>query len=228
MSRKSCDSVGAERQGAASCLGGLHRAAPDDGRLLRLAVGSTFSLRSAGRTITLDSETDAERAFDLMRPLIGTRVETAVADSAGALCIRFSGGADLSVDADAAYEAWSVSGPDGALVVCTPGGKLAVWSESKNKRGVEVRRPTMNAYFHFLRTDQQEVLTDLLTRRNPALVNRIRQSGSVSHSDAEQIMSVLSEELLDHLDEEWKPTFHGQIVSELAAQFNAARLQGWL
>jgi hypothetical protein len=85
----------------------------------------------------------------------------------------------------------------------------------------------MNAWFHFLRTDQQDVLAELLTRRRPALVERIRQSGSVSHSDAEQIMSVISEELLDHLDEEWEPTFHGQIVSEVAAQFNAARLRGW-
>jgi hypothetical protein len=92
-----------------------------------VTVGSTFSLRSAERTITLDSETNAERALDRMRPLVGQRVDTAVADSTGALCIRFSSGADLLVEADAAYEAWSVSGPDGALVVCTPGGKLAVW-----------------------------------------------------------------------------------------------------
>lgn len=84
-----------------------------------VAVGSTFSLRSVERTITLNSETDAGRALDRLRPLIGQSVNTAVADSTGALCIRFSDGADLSVEADAAYQAWTVSAPHGALVVCT-------------------------------------------------------------------------------------------------------------
>ena len=39
----------------------------------------------------------------------------------------FEGGARLTVGPDPAYEAWSVSGPDGALVVSTAGGKLAIW-----------------------------------------------------------------------------------------------------
>ena len=29
---------------------------------------------------------------------------------------------------DAKYESWNVAGPDKQLVVCTPGGELAIWS----------------------------------------------------------------------------------------------------
>jgi hypothetical protein len=50
-----------------------------------------------------------------------------MADGAGTLRVVFEGGARLIVEPDPAYEAWSVSGPDGALVVSTPGGELAIW-----------------------------------------------------------------------------------------------------
>lgn len=39
-------------------------------------------------------------------------------------------------------------------------------------------------------------------------------------------MAVLSEELVDHLDEDWEPTLYGLEVSAVAARFNAARLLG--
>ena len=34
---------------------------------------------------------------------------------------------NLSVEPDSAYEAWTVTRADGMMVVCMPGGTLAVW-----------------------------------------------------------------------------------------------------
>jgi Family of unknown function (DUF6188) len=53
---------------------------------------------------------------------------TAEVDHQATLRLRLASGASLEVPADDRFEAWQVNGPDGFLVVCTPGGdKLAVW-----------------------------------------------------------------------------------------------------
>lgn len=59
--------------------------------------------------------------------LFNTTVLSAVAFKSGALRFVFSGAHRLEVAPDAEYEAWTVTGPDGMLVVCQPGGGLAVW-----------------------------------------------------------------------------------------------------
>jgi hypothetical protein len=69
----------------------------------------------------------ARRCLQALRQLVGHTIEEATADAAVALHVIFEAGARLTVEPDKAYEAWSVSGPDGALVVSTAGGKLAIW-----------------------------------------------------------------------------------------------------
>ena len=53
----------------------------------------------------------------------------------------------------------------------------------------------------------------------------MRRADSVSSSDAEEIMTVMSEEFTNNLDDDWEPTEYGRTVSALMAQFNAARTQ---
>ena len=85
----------------------------------------------------------------------------------------------------------------------------------------------MDSRFSFLTTAHADVLNEILARRNSALLERIRQANSVSRSDAEEIMSVISEEVTDNLDDDWEPTEYGQAVSAVLAQFNAARVNEW-
>ncbi|WP_193044303.1 hypothetical protein [Mycolicibacterium baixiangningiae] len=85
----------------------------------------------------------------------------------------------------------------------------------------------MDSDFGFLGTGQAEMLGGILARRSPTLLERIRQSKSVTRSDAEEIMSVLSDELTDNLDDDWEPTDYGRKVSAVLAQFNAARVSKW-
>jgi hypothetical protein len=44
----------------------------------------------------------------------------------GQLVISFATGLILKVDPDQHYESWQISSDDGLLIVCTPGGDLAI------------------------------------------------------------------------------------------------------
>lgn len=90
-----------------------------------IVIESPFTVVIGGDTVSSSPEEDAPDAFEPVHQLVGQTVEAAVADDAGSLHVSFSGGGGIVVEPDAAYEAWSVSGPDGALVVSTPGGKFA-------------------------------------------------------------------------------------------------------
>jgi hypothetical protein len=85
----------------------------------------------------------------------------------------------------------------------------------------------VDSRFSFLSTAQADLLNEILTRRNSTLLERIRQAGSVSRSDAEEIMSAIGDEVTDNLDDDWEPTDYGQAVSAVLAQFNAARINEW-
>ncbi|MHA7194428.1 DUF6188 family protein [Paenarthrobacter nitroguajacolicus] len=47
---------------------------------------------------------------------------------AGALHMEFSDGSTIDVLPDERYEAWTLAGPDGLLLVSLPGDGLAIWS----------------------------------------------------------------------------------------------------
>jgi len=97
-----------------------------------IVIESPFRLESHGDSFSLSPEDESDDALQPLRQLVGHTIEEATADAAGALHVIFEGGARLTVEPDPAYEAWSVSGPDGALVVSTAGGKLAVWKSQLN------------------------------------------------------------------------------------------------
>jgi len=85
----------------------------------------------------------------------------------------------------------------------------------------------VDSSFGFLSAAHADLLKDILARRNSALLERIRRANSVSRSDAEEIMSVISDEFTNNLDDDWEPTDYGQAVSALLAQFNAAYINQW-
>jgi hypothetical protein len=97
-----------------------------------IVIESPFRLDIHGESFSLSPEEETDDALQPLRQLVGQTIEEATADAAGALHVIFEGGARLMVEPDPAYEAWSVSGPDGALVVSTAGGKLAIWNSQSN------------------------------------------------------------------------------------------------
>ncbi len=85
----------------------------------------------------------------------------------------------------------------------------------------------MDSRFSFLSTAQADLLNEILARRSPTLLERVRQANFVSRPDAEAIMSVISDEFTENLDDDWEPTDYGRDVNAVLAQFNAARVNEW-
>jgi hypothetical protein len=85
----------------------------------------------------------------------------------------------------------------------------------------------MDIRFRLLSTAHAELLNEILARRSPTVLERVRQADFVSRSDAEEIMTVMSEEFTNNLDDDWEPTEYGLTVSALMAQFSAARVNEW-
>ena len=85
----------------------------------------------------------------------------------------------------------------------------------------------MDSSFGFLSTAHADLVNEIIARRNSTLLERIQHANSVSRSDADEIMSVISDEFTKNLDDDWEPTDYGQAVSALLAQFNAACINEW-
>jgi hypothetical protein len=85
----------------------------------------------------------------------------------------------------------------------------------------------VDSRFSFLSTAHADLLNEILARRSSTLLERVRQANSVSRSDAEEIMTVMSEKFTNNLDDDWEPTEYGRTVSAVMAQFNAARIHEW-
>ncbi|MCV7281715.1 hypothetical protein H7J88_18970 [Mycolicibacterium flavescens] len=88
-----------------------------------VSVESPFTLDD----LALSPETDPVEAFTPVRQLVGQTIETATAADTGTLRVAFRNGTQLVVEPDAHYESWNLAKPNGALIVCTPGGELAHW-----------------------------------------------------------------------------------------------------
>ncbi|TNC28025.1 DUF6188 family protein [Amycolatopsis alkalitolerans] len=96
-----------------------------DGYMAR--IESPFGLDISGKHYELSPETDPQESFQPMKGLLQQTVTTADVDNSGVLSLVFSNGATIRVEPDNDYEAWTVAGPDGFLIVSMPGGELAVW-----------------------------------------------------------------------------------------------------
>lgn len=61
--------------------------------------------------------------------LFNRRLESVLMYKNGTLRLHFEDGARLRVLPHESYEAWNMNGDDGLMIVCMPGGELAVWSK---------------------------------------------------------------------------------------------------
>lgn len=91
-------------------------------------IESPFTLALSTGSFSLSPEEDPAESFQPLGQLVGHTITESSVDSDGNLSISFDNSASLVVRPDSGYEAWTVSGPEGMLVVCMPGGELAVWS----------------------------------------------------------------------------------------------------
>ncbi|MGY1654138.1 DUF6188 family protein [Geodermatophilus sp. SYSU D01119] len=93
----------------------------DDGALLTLACPVTV----AGRPGAAVEPTSLD-GVALLHPWLRSTASRAGVDAAGALTLTV-GSTTLRCPPDPSYEAWAYDRPDGAKVICLPGGGLAIW-----------------------------------------------------------------------------------------------------
>lgn len=98
----------------------------DDGAELRVQTAFSFGADPA-RMVVIDPERDVAAHAGVLVDLRGRAITAAGADDDGALAVRFATEAVLQVPPDSSYEAWTLTGPQGSLVVCLPGGGVAVF-----------------------------------------------------------------------------------------------------
>lgn len=91
-------------------------------------IKSPFTLSVDGELLSFVPDEDDDATFDPVRRLVGKTVRNAVVDDANHLKMCFTDGTYIDVPPDPDYEAWTVSGPRGFLVVSMPGGELAEWT----------------------------------------------------------------------------------------------------
>jgi uncharacterized protein DUF6188 len=94
-----------------------------------IRTGTPFLLSTPAGNFRFQPDEEPEGNLDRLRELIGHTVTEATTDKSGTLHVAFDNNARLRIDPDTSYEAWTVSGPHGMLVVCMPGGELAIWDE---------------------------------------------------------------------------------------------------
>jgi hypothetical protein len=76
-----------------------------------------------------DVEPEGEPAQ--LAPLLAVRskrVTDATLTEAGAITVTLTDDIVIAVEPSPTFEAWELSGPDGTLVVCPPGGGITMWS----------------------------------------------------------------------------------------------------
>ncbi|MER6971122.1 DUF6188 family protein [Nocardioides sp. NPDC000445] len=94
-------------------------------------IETSLVLTEAGQASMPIDPQNLETDQDLLRVLLGHTVEHAVADDGGSLTITFDNGATLTVAPDPDFEAWSITCPNGAIVLSLDGGGLSRWGARK-------------------------------------------------------------------------------------------------
>lgn len=90
-------------------------------------ISSPFTLETSDSAVRLSPDEDPPESFEVMRNLVGETITHSEISANGTLTLRFENCTQIVVEPDCSYEAWNMTGPDGLLVVCTPGGELAIW-----------------------------------------------------------------------------------------------------
>lgn len=90
-----------------------------------LTIATPFIINAGGRAQRLDPERPESLGPAL--PLLRQVIESATVDEGGFLEVVFAKGPALRVEPDPNYEAWQSRSSRGAMLICLPGGSLAVW-----------------------------------------------------------------------------------------------------
>jgi hypothetical protein len=92
-------------------------------------IESPLSLVKAGEPPRVFEPANPDATVIDLVGLLRKRLRSTDVLDDGTLKMQFSNDCELVVPASPDFEAWQIIGPHDQLMVCTPGGELAVWGE---------------------------------------------------------------------------------------------------
>lgn len=98
----------------------------DGGIQLRLETQFTLT-EPDSEPIVIDPQQPGAAALKMLGLLHQVIRSFSVAEESGTLVLIAEGGSELRIEANDAFEAWTIAGRRGEKVVCLPGGGLAIW-----------------------------------------------------------------------------------------------------
>ncbi|MCH6471217.1 DUF6188 family protein [Sinomonas terrae] len=85
-------------------------------------------------TISIALKNEPDTTHDWNHPVVATALLTCldktltdITLTGGKLTLSFANGVVVTADPDDQYKSWQINSGDGLLVVCMPGGELAIW-----------------------------------------------------------------------------------------------------
>jgi hypothetical protein len=97
-------------------------------RSMEVRIENEFSIaRPDGKAISVDPEGEVSQLANALTLLRG-KIDSLHTLKTGSLEILFTDGRLTTVPVSDECEAWGISTSQGPLVVCMPGGELAIWS----------------------------------------------------------------------------------------------------
>lgn len=99
-----------------------------DGAELRIETGFAVAASGAEPIVAVEPEHLGSAGAQVLA-LIRRRLVAAAIHDSGRLELRFEGDARLLCEPNENFEAWTLSAPDGEIVVCLPGGGIARWTK---------------------------------------------------------------------------------------------------
>ena len=108
--------------------------AGEPGESFYVKIEQPFVLVSEGQELALDPAGDPVQIAPALT-VLRRDAEHAIAFKDGRLEMAFGGDVALRVPVGDQYEAWSLTGPGGLLIVSMPGGELAIWSDRPGDAG---------------------------------------------------------------------------------------------
>ncbi|MGO4599029.1 DUF6188 family protein [Terrabacter sp. 2RAF25] len=95
--------------------------------------GDVFVTHRGRPPVQVDISQSVETPPKVLADLLGQEVTGVLVSRTNDLAINLVD-AQVSCRVDPAYESWTIHGPHRAMVVCMPGGELAVWSPPSEGR----------------------------------------------------------------------------------------------
>lgn len=105
-------------------------------------IECAFTYRKSDADPVLYDPNDDPSLLGPVLSITRSAVVSGFADDAGALHLEFTDGSTIDVLPDERYEAWTLAGPDGLLLVSLPGGGLAIWGADATSAAQDGDQPS--------------------------------------------------------------------------------------